>query len=249
LKYQRTYTGEDGHTHFEEVDVPYTVERGQGRETDLLPAASIHFRVTPGTMNYSFHTAPRRRLIVMLSGALEVETGLGEKRQFRAGDVLEVGDTHGHGHISRALGGEDFRSAFINLDDELVSDRRTGLESCEAGMEVIRCRTGADGQSHFSDDRLPFVHESPSGRTTAELPLKGFQFVLKPPTFDRDFHNAPQRQVLLCLTGGINVEVGDGTQRTVEVGDIYFGEDDDGQGHISRALNGLERISIFAHLA
>ncbi|MED6311052.1 MAG: hypothetical protein VX624_14270 [Pseudomonadota bacterium] len=39
MKYRRTYAGEYGHTHFEEVDVPYTVERGEGRATDLIPGS------------------------------------------------------------------------------------------------------------------------------------------------------------------------------------------------------------------
>ena len=84
---------------------------------------------------------------------------------------------------------------------------------------------------------------------TEELPLKGFQFVEKSADLNFAHHQAPQRQVLLCLTGGIEVEVGDGSKRDVRVGDIYFGEDTTGQGHISRALDGQERLCIFAHLA
>ena len=55
--------------------------------------------------------------------------------------------------------------------------------------------------------------------------------------------------MLLCLAGGIEVEVNNGSKRDVRVGDIYCGEDTTGQGHISRALDGQERLCIFAHRA
>ena len=247
MKYTRTYSGPDGHSHFEDVEIPFTTERAHGRETDLLPASSIHFRRTPGTMNYDFHTAPRRRLIIMLDGDLEVETGLGDVRRFRAGDALEVTDTTGHGHISRALDG-DFHSVFVNLDGDLVSDRRKTIDAPRDFVDIVRNTNGPHGQSRFVDDRLPYTQISPSGMITDELPLKGFQFVWKEPGLDYAFHNAPQRQVLVCMTGGIVVENGDGATRTIRVGDIFFGEDTEGQGHISRALDGDERLCIFAHL-
>jgi hypothetical protein len=48
------------------------------------------------------HTAPRRQLVITLSGEAEIETGDGDTRRFRQGDVLLADDTTGEGHISRA---------------------------------------------------------------------------------------------------------------------------------------------------
>ena len=84
--------------------------------------------------------------------------------------MLEGTDTHGHGQISHALDGRDFHPVFINLDDELIAERR---------RRVLRCCTGPEGRSTFEDRQLPHIFESPRGKMTKELPLKGFQFVEK----------------------------------------------------------------------
>jgi hypothetical protein len=42
--------------------------------------------------DYDFHTAPARQYIILLDGAIAIETSLGEKREFKAGDVLLVED-------------------------------------------------------------------------------------------------------------------------------------------------------------
>ncbi|MEC8135789.1 MAG: hypothetical protein VX107_06495, partial [Pseudomonadota bacterium] len=60
MKYQRTYTGEDGHTHFEEVDVPYTVKRAEGRETDLLTGSLDPISTGDRDDELRFQRAPRR---------------------------------------------------------------------------------------------------------------------------------------------------------------------------------------------
>ena len=249
VTYTRTYTGADGHTHFEDVTVPLPHARSQGHESDVLPAHSIHFRHSAAGMSLAFHNAPRRRLIIIRNGGLEVETGLGEKRRFRRGDLLEVGDLTGHGHISRALDGQGFDSIFINLDAEIVTPSLKPVEGDAGGVDFIRCVADADGRSRFVDDRLPYVEASASGKVTAEMPLAGFQFVWKPASFNYAYHEAPQRQAVLCLTGGIEVESGEGERRRVDASTLYFGEDTTGQGHISRALDGQPRLSIFAHLA
>jgi hypothetical protein len=49
------------------------------------------------------HTAPRRQLVITLSGEVEIETSDGNTRRFRQGDVLLADDTTGVGHISRCL--------------------------------------------------------------------------------------------------------------------------------------------------
>ena len=84
---------------------------------------------------------------------------------------------------------------------------------------------------------------------TGEIAVTRYQFVLALGDLSFDFHNAPQRQIVLPLTGGIQGENGDGSRRQVAPGGVYFGEDTTGQGHITRALDGAVRFSIFAHLA
>lgn len=243
----RTVATPEGGSGFEEVNLPLPHERVYDRKSEPMPARHISFRWTPGDMNFDFHPAPRRRLVVMMTGALEITTTEGEVRVFRPGDLLEVADTTGSGHRSRSLTPEGFRSAFIALDDDLVIDRLTSLEVPEPGPSFTRCVS--DGvRSHFEEGRFDYLFGGPSGRVTEEIPINAWQWVWKPGTLDHDWHPAPQRQIILMLVGGMEVDCGDGEIRRVAPGDIYIGEDLTGRGHISRAIDGAERSCIFAYL-
>jgi uncharacterized cupin superfamily protein len=47
------------------------------------------------------------------------------------------------------------------------------------------------------------------------------------------------------LEGEVEIELGDGTKRILRSGDIVLAEDTTGQGHISRAVGGKARKSLF----
>ena len=186
----------------------------------------------------------------MLDGKLEVVVGSGERRRFIVGDVLEVADVTGRGHISRAADGRPFRSAFINIDDDLITPRTKPLDgsSVPASVGYLRTVEGPDGRSVTAAGQLPYRHGGASGYVTNEIPITGFQFVLAPPDLDYAWHRAPQMQFVIPITGGMEVENGQGERHKVRPGELYVGEDVGGQGHITRALDGRERLSIFAHL-
>ena len=115
MKIVRVFTGDDGKSHFEDLDVPLTVEHEFGSMSEPHPAQSVIFRSTPADYDAGFHNAPRRQYVVVLEGALEVETGDGSKRLLSPGDILLGEDTTGEGHITRAVGGQPGRSLFIPL--------------------------------------------------------------------------------------------------------------------------------------
>ena len=95
MKVTRVYTGADGESHFEEIEVDI------GK---LQPGDGIIFRHSPpGDVN-EWHLAPRRQYVINLSGQSEIEVGDGTKRRFGPGDIFLVDDTTGRGHISRAVG-------------------------------------------------------------------------------------------------------------------------------------------------
>ena len=116
MRIVRVFTGPDGQSHFEDLEVPET----QGPRysiTDVLPATAAAFRLAPsGDIDY--HNAPRRQFVVCLSGKLEVECGNGDRRVFSPGDVLLADDTTGQGHKSRDVDGPR-RSVWIGLPDDL----------------------------------------------------------------------------------------------------------------------------------
>ena len=245
-------TGNDEKSHFNDYEIALHRDDSPFLVSDLIPATAISFRWTPHDYKSDFHNAPRHRLLIVLSGCIEIEIPNGEVRRFQCGDLLEVCDTSGFGHISRSGSSTPVRTAIINLDGNLVTPRDfpfdAKAEAGESELTLLRTYAHEDGVSDTIIETLAILTKGPSGRVTHEEPITGFQYVVAPATLMYDWHQAPQKQYVLPLTGGMQVKNGKGAKHSVHPGDIYRGEDTHGQGHITRALNG-ERLSIFAHLA
>jgi quercetin dioxygenase-like cupin family protein len=95
MKIMRVYSGADGRSHFDEIEVE--VEK-------LQPGEGIIFRHVAADYVSNWHTAPRRQYVINLSGESEVEVGDGSKRRLGPGDIYLADDIIGQGHISRAIG-------------------------------------------------------------------------------------------------------------------------------------------------
>jgi hypothetical protein len=116
MRITRIYTGSDGESHFEDVDLDL-IDRGRvGRISEATAATSILFRETDGDYDLDWHNAPRRQFVINLDGEVELEVGDGTKRRLGPGEILLAEDTTGRGHISRAIGGKARRSLFVTLD-------------------------------------------------------------------------------------------------------------------------------------
>ena len=115
-------------------------------------------------------------------------------------------------------------------------------------MRVTRLYTGADQQSHFEDYEVEMDDHGPIGFLSARHPVSNLMFRSTGADYDFDWHNAPQRQYIVILEGGLDIEIGDGTRRRFGAGDILLAEDTTGQGHISRAVDGQPRRSLFITL-
>jgi hypothetical protein len=105
----RLYTAANGHSRFEEVDLPE--ETRSVVESDLQAAFSepmaaneVFFRrVVREASAEERHNTPRRQIIVHLSGEAEVETSEGDVRRFGPGDLLLLEDVDGLGHTTRRV--------------------------------------------------------------------------------------------------------------------------------------------------
>ncbi len=117
MQITRLYTGPDGEAHFEDIAVPLADAGDIGRLSELIPATGIIFRETGPEYDYTWHHAPRRQYIIMLSGEVDVTIGDGTTRRFGPGNILLAEDTTGRGHISRAVNNQPRRSIFVTLDD------------------------------------------------------------------------------------------------------------------------------------
>lgn len=113
----RVFSGDDGESHFEDVDVELEDLGAVGRISPLWPGGGVQFREVDGDYSLGFHRAPRRQLVVNLTGSVELEVGDGSTRLFGPGTILLAEDTTGRGHVSRNVGGEARTCLFVHLDD------------------------------------------------------------------------------------------------------------------------------------
>jgi hypothetical protein len=116
VRVTRIYTGEDGQSHFEDLDVP--LGPGQDQLSDLVTLRGVMFRNTLPGSALDYHPAPRRQFVVTLTGRVEVGCGDGTSRVFGPGDVMLADDLTGQGHTSTHLGDAARTSLFLILDDE-----------------------------------------------------------------------------------------------------------------------------------
>jgi uncharacterized cupin superfamily protein len=126
----------------------------------------------------------------------------------------------------------------------MVATADTGPKS----MRVVRLYTGPDNQSHFEDVEVPMKDAGKIGFLSERVKATGIVFRETAGDYDYDFHTAPRRQYVVNLEGEVEIEVGDGTRRILRSGDILLAEDTTGQGHISRAVAGKPRRSLFITL-
>ncbi len=113
----RIFTGPDGLTHSEEVDIRLT-GRGATDLSEIVKVKGLQFRRTSPNFFSDWHHAPQRQYIVTLSGRGEVELTGGRKIPLTPGHILLAEDTTGKGHISRGTGSEDRISLVIPLADQ-----------------------------------------------------------------------------------------------------------------------------------
>ena len=87
MKYLRIYSGDDGESHFEDVEFDMQ-SSGQfpGLYSEPWNTRHVIFRETDADYNLGYHTAPRRQFVINLKGSVELENGLGEKRLLGPGN-------------------------------------------------------------------------------------------------------------------------------------------------------------------
>lgn len=106
---------------------------------------------------------------------------------------------------------------------------------------ILHVYSGDDGKSHIEEMELelqPFVDtEGAYGEGTPLQTAGGITFRLAPPGYVLEWHCAPRRQYTITLTGEAEIEVGDGTVKSVKPGDVLLAEDLTGEGHITRVVS------------
>jgi hypothetical protein len=116
-------------------------------------------------------------------------------------------------------------------------------------VTVTRIYTGPDGKTKLEEYEVPL---KPQGRGTdlsATVPVTSVQFRRTNQDYDLDWHPAPRRQYIVTLAGESEIELEGGKKVRLGAGNILLAEDTTGQGHISRAVAGKDRISLVIPLA
>ncbi len=99
----RLYSGPDGESHFEDLEIPLEDKGSYIQGSELMKASGIRFRERGTITESDWHNVPRRQFVITIEGETEIEIGDGTKRRFGPGDILLAEDTTGRGHISRGV--------------------------------------------------------------------------------------------------------------------------------------------------
>ena len=109
MEFCRLYTGDDGRSHFEELDQA----EGSKYFAAAFAAKAIAFKNDQNRDDLlGWHTAPRRQWCITLAGTVEIKVGDGSVKIFKAGDIFLAEDLTGQGHTALPT---NWVRAFIHL--------------------------------------------------------------------------------------------------------------------------------------
>ena len=112
-------------------------------------------------------------------------------------------------------------------------------------MRIHNLYEDADGESHFRDIEVDWAEETSSGKLSKRLPATGIIFRETTADYENSRHQAPRRQYVISLAGGISITASDGEIRHTGAGEIVLVEDTTGKGHITRSSGDKPRYTIF----
>ena len=104
-------------------------------------------------------------------------------------------------------------------------------------IRLVRLFTGDDGESHFTDGR---VELGPSDAPSARSEVAGattVSFEESASGASLSWHNAPERQYVITLSGTLEFETRLGERFTIAPGDVLLAEDTTGGGHRWRLVD------------
>ena len=106
------YSDAAGFSRIEPIDFTTTAEFSDGRA-----AKSINFTPHEVGWDVDLHPAPRRQVVFVVSGQVEIGLEDGTKYVFSPGDIFLADDASGRGHRTRTVGNEPCLLATVPLTD------------------------------------------------------------------------------------------------------------------------------------
>jgi hypothetical protein len=119
-------------------------------------------------------------------------------------------------------------------------------------MKIVRFAAAPDGGSQFVEVDLPIDNASTDawGHTahrSAILAAQSTMVTEMPAGLYQDWHPASRRQLLVVLSGILEVETSDGKKRRCGSGEVFLADDVGSRGHRTRTIGGPVRL-LFVHL-
>ncbi len=112
-------------------------------------------------------------------------------------------------------------------------------------MKITKIVSDKEGTTSFIDVEIPLLDSGDIGKLSKSFPVKKIIFRETEEDYDYNWHNAPEKQFVIMLEGGVEIQTGNGEKRVFQGGDIILVEDTTGKGHISRAFKNQKRKSVF----
>jgi hypothetical protein len=114
-------------------------------------------------------------------------------------------------------------------------------------IRLVRLFTGPDGRSHVEESTLDLAAD---GRDTATgwTDAGPVRFEQSPPGSTLDWHDAPQRQYVVTLTGVLEFTTRDGETFRLAPGDVLLAEDTTGGGHRWRLVDDQPWTRLYVQL-
>src|SRR3954452_16940884 len=116
-------------------------------------------------------------------------------------------------------------------------------------MKIVRFAAVADGGSQFVEIDMPIDNASTDtwGHTSHRSTILPAQSAMMPEGLYQDWHPASRRQLLVVLSGTLEIETSDGEKRRCSSGEVFLADDVGSRGHRSRTIGGPARV-LFVHL-
>lgn len=112
-------------------------------------------------------------------------------------------------------------------------------------MRIHNLYEDGSGESHFRDIEVQWVEDGLGGKMSTRHPATGIIFRETAGSYELDWHRAPRRQFIVNLDAGVEITASDGETRVIGAGEVILVEDVSGKGHLSKAVSGQVRRSIF----
>jgi len=116
----RLYTGADGLSHVEQVNVKFSAAAGAPATVEesepVKTTKSYIVRLAPGFFE-DWHNADVRRYVLPISGRAEIEVAGGQKFSAEPGRICIAEDLTGKGHTFRVVGTDDWVALFVDFTE------------------------------------------------------------------------------------------------------------------------------------